>query len=86
MSMNMTNAGAAIQNTRSYEATIISTTRITPDSSEEEIREIVFDVHRKDAPYQVGHCIGVWYRDPKNLAERTIFGCIALPRFLNEIK
>jgi ferredoxin--NADP+ reductase len=42
-----------------YEAKVVSNERITPESSDEEVREIVFDVDRPDSPYRLGQSIGV---------------------------
>ena len=42
-----------------YRATVVSTRRITPESSPEEVREIVLDVDRPDFPYGVGQSIAV---------------------------
>jgi len=42
-----------------YEATVVSTERITPETSDEEVRELVLDVDRPDLPYEVGQSIGV---------------------------
>ena len=43
----------------SYMATVVSTERITPEQSEEEVRELILDVDRADLPYRVGQSIGV---------------------------
>ena len=43
-----------------YEATVVSTERITPETSNEEVRELVLDVDRPDLPYEVGQSIGVF--------------------------
>jgi ferredoxin--NADP+ reductase len=42
-----------------YRATLVSTERITPAASDEEVRELLLDVERPDFPYQVGQSIGV---------------------------
>ncbi len=42
-----------------HEATVVSSERITPAASEEEVREIVIDVDRPDFHYMLGHSIGV---------------------------
>ncbi len=42
-----------------YRATLVSSERITPEESEEEVRELVLDVERPDFPYRVGQSIGV---------------------------
>lgn len=41
------------------EATVVSSDRITPDESEDEVRELVLDVNRKNFQYEVGQSIGV---------------------------
>ncbi len=46
------------QQTR-YTATVLNSERITPPESDEEVREIVLDVDRHDAPFRVGQSIGV---------------------------
>jgi ferredoxin--NADP+ reductase len=42
-----------------YQATVVSSERITPESSPEEIRELVLRVDRPDFPFRVGQSIGV---------------------------
>jgi ferredoxin--NADP+ reductase len=42
-----------------YRATVVSTERITPEASDEEVRELVLDVDRPDFAYQGGQSIGV---------------------------
>lgn len=42
-----------------YTARVVASERITPEASEEEVREIVFDVVRDDFPYRIGQSIGV---------------------------
>ena len=42
-----------------YQATVVSSERITPEQSSEEVRELVLDVDREDFPYQIGQSIGV---------------------------
>ncbi len=42
-----------------WHATLVSSQRITPESSPEEVRELVLDVDRPDFPYAVGQSIGV---------------------------
>jgi ferredoxin--NADP+ reductase len=42
-----------------YGATVVSSERITPASSDEEVREIVIDVDRPDFEYRLGQSIGV---------------------------
>jgi len=42
-----------------YETRVVSSERITPAASDEEVREIALDVQRPDHPYRVGHSIGV---------------------------
>ncbi len=44
---------------RRYEATLVSSERITPESSDEEVRELVIDVENPDSPLRITHCIGV---------------------------
>ncbi len=42
-----------------FPARVVSTERITPDASKDEVREIVLDVDRKDFEYRVGQSVGV---------------------------
>ncbi|MHC4990263.1 MAG: ferredoxin reductase domain-containing protein [Planctomycetota bacterium] len=42
-----------------FQATVVSSERITPAESDEEVRELVLDVERFDFPYEVGQSIGV---------------------------
>jgi ferredoxin--NADP+ reductase len=42
-----------------FQATVVSTERLTPEDSTEEVRELVLDVDRTDFPYRVGQSIGV---------------------------
>lgn len=55
----------AIQHLEEYDTTtrtkakVISSERITPESSEEEVRELVLEVERGDFPHQVGQSVGV---------------------------
>ncbi|MBZ0089719.1 MAG: ferredoxin-NADP reductase [Thermoanaerobaculia bacterium] len=45
--------------TTRIKAKVISSERITPESSEEEVRELVLEVERGDFPHQVGQSVGV---------------------------
>jgi len=42
-----------------YEATIVSTERITAKQAEAEVRELVLDIDRPDFPYKLGQSVGV---------------------------
>jgi ferredoxin--NADP+ reductase len=42
-----------------FQATVVSSERITSEESDEEVRELVLDVDRPDFPYEVGQSIGV---------------------------
>ena len=42
-----------------FQATVVSSERITAEASDEEVRELVIDVDREDFPYKVGQSIGV---------------------------
>jgi len=42
-----------------YVATVLSSERITPDSSPEEVRELVLSVDRPEFPFEVGQSVGV---------------------------
>ncbi len=52
-----------------YQATVVSTRRITPDSSPEEVHEIVLDVHRPDFPYGAGQSIAVFAPGSKEFGQ-----------------
>jgi ferredoxin--NADP+ reductase len=55
----------AIQHLEEYDTTtrckarVVSSERITPESSEVEVRELVLEVQRADFPYQIGQSVGV---------------------------
>jgi ferredoxin--NADP+ reductase len=42
-----------------YRATVVSSERITPAASDEEVRELVLDVDRPDFSFEIGQSIGV---------------------------
>jgi len=42
-----------------YVATVLSSERITPDSSPEEVREMVLSLDRTELPFEVGQSVGV---------------------------
>jgi ferredoxin--NADP+ reductase len=42
-----------------YAATVVSSVRITPEASDEEVRELVLDVDRSELAYEIGQSIGV---------------------------
>jgi ferredoxin--NADP+ reductase len=42
-----------------FQATVVSSERITPNAAEEEVRELVLDVDRPDFPYEIGQSIGI---------------------------
>jgi ferredoxin--NADP+ reductase len=42
-----------------FDATVVSSTRITSTESDEEVRELLIDVDRPDFSYQVGQSVGV---------------------------
>lgn len=42
-----------------FQATVVSSHRITPEASDEEVREIVLDVDRPDFTFEVGQSLGV---------------------------
>jgi ferredoxin--NADP+ reductase len=42
-----------------FSATVVSSTRITPESSDEEVRELVLDVERPDFSFRLGQSVGV---------------------------
>lgn len=42
-----------------FAATLVSSERITPEQSDEEVRELVFDVDRSDFSFELGQSLGV---------------------------
>ena len=42
-----------------YQATVVTSERITDETSDDEVREIVLDVERGDFSYEVGQSVGV---------------------------
>jgi ferredoxin--NADP+ reductase len=42
-----------------YDATVVQSERLTPESSAEEVRELLLDVNCPEDCFRVGHCIGV---------------------------
>jgi ferredoxin--NADP+ reductase len=56
-----------------FKATVVSTERITPAESDEEVREIVLDVDRADFDYKVGQSIGVLAPAPPDFGNEFHF-------------
>jgi ferredoxin--NADP+ reductase len=56
-----------------FAATVVSSERITPDASDEEVRELVLDVDRPDFSVQVGQSIGVIAPGASELGEERHF-------------
>lgn len=56
-----------------FPATLISSERITPEGSEEEVRELVLEIDRPEFPYQVGQSIGVVAPGGKEFGAETHF-------------
>jgi ferredoxin--NADP+ reductase len=52
---------------------VVSTTRITPKESDEEVRELVLDLDRPELSYQVGQSIGVIAPAPGDFGEKEHF-------------
>jgi ferredoxin--NADP+ reductase len=44
---------------RRFDASVVSTERITPEASPEEVRELLLEVDRDDFPYAAGQSVGV---------------------------
>ena len=42
-----------------HQATVLSSERITPQESDDEVRELVLEVDRADLPYEVAQNVGV---------------------------
>jgi len=42
-----------------YDATVVQSERLTPESSAEEVRELLLEVNCPEGCFRVGHCIGV---------------------------
>lgn len=56
-----------------FPATVVSSQRITPRESDEEVREIVLDVDRPDFDYKVGQSIGVLAPAPPDFGNEFHF-------------
>ena len=56
-----------------FGATVVSTERLTPEDSFEEVREVVLDVKRSDFPYDVGQSIGVIVPGPRDFGQSHHF-------------
>ncbi|KAB2968543.1 MAG: ferredoxin-NADP reductase [Thermoanaerobaculia bacterium] len=52
-----------------FRAVVVSSERITPEASSEEVRELVLDVERPDFPFLVGQSIGVLAPAPKEFGK-----------------
>lgn len=59
--------------TTRYKATVVSSTRITPEASSEEVRELVLDVDRPDFQYKVGQSVGVLAPGAPELGKESHF-------------
>jgi ferredoxin--NADP+ reductase len=56
-----------------YTATVKESLRITPEESEDEIRNIVLNVDKKDFTFDVGQCVGVLVPGPHPFGQRDHF-------------
>ncbi len=56
-----------------FEATVVSSERITPEESDEEVRELVLDVDRPDFSFEVGQSIGVIAPGAREMGEEQHF-------------
>ena len=56
-----------------YTATVKETASITPESSEDEIRNIVLNVDKKDFSFDVGQCVGVLVPGPHPFGQKDHF-------------
>jgi len=48
-----------LKGSRRFKARVLASERITPEASDEEVRELVLEVDREDFPYSVGQSVGV---------------------------
>jgi len=56
-----------------FEATVVSSERITPEQSNEEVRELVLDVDHPEFAFQVGQSIGVFVPGAKEMGQERHF-------------
>lgn len=56
-----------------FEATVKETNRLTPEESEEEVRDIILEVGRKDLKFEAGQNIGVLIPGPHEFGHDTHF-------------
>jgi ferredoxin--NADP+ reductase len=56
-----------------FDATVLSTERITPEDAEVEIRELILEVDREDFDYSAGQSIGVVTHGPHDLGHDVHF-------------
>ncbi len=56
-----------------YQATVVSSERITSEQSDEEVRELVLDVDRDDFPFRLGQSIGVYAPAPPDFGQEYHF-------------
>jgi ferredoxin--NADP+ reductase len=56
-----------------YQAVVVSSDRITPEGTGEEVRELVLDVGRPDFPFQIGQSIGVVVPGPAEFGKQHHF-------------
>jgi ferredoxin--NADP+ reductase len=56
-----------------YQAVVVSSDRITPEGTGEEVRELMLDVERPDFPFQIGQSIGVVVPGPAEFGKQHHF-------------
>jgi ferredoxin--NADP+ reductase len=54
-----------------FEATVVSSDRITPEAADAEVRELVLEVNRPDFSYRVGQSIGVLAPGDREMGEQV---------------
>ncbi|HSM13417.1 MAG TPA: ferredoxin-NADP reductase [Thermoanaerobaculia bacterium] len=54
-----------------FRARLVSSERITPEASDEEVRELVLDIDRPDFPFRIGQSIGVLAPGDPQLGEEV---------------
>lgn len=58
---------------RKFDAVVLSSQRITPEDSPEEVKELIFDVENKDFNYHIGQLVGVLVPGPHELGHKNHF-------------
>lgn len=56
-----------------YTATVVSSTRITPQESDEEVRELILEIDEPDFTYEIGQSIGILLPGPHEFGQQHHF-------------